>query len=237
MQSPDPKTGMRRPLGDAGNQPPIRLAGIRLSGRAAVDGDRRGSCVLDHPGEQRGVNRFVIPAGPHFDSHRNSDGLGHRANDARRVLGLAHQAAPGIVFGNLRDRAAHVDVHDVGAHALDDLRGVGHLDRVAAKNLNGYWPLFLGVLGVLERAIDATHEAFGTHHFRHDEAAPAAPFDQPAECRIRHAGHGGQRDRIGEGEGTDLHRGRRAASPTSIASRARPASFRTPVADQAASTR
>ena len=36
---------------------------------------------------------------------------------------FAHQAAAGVVLRDLRDRAAHVHVDDVGAHALDDLRG------------------------------------------------------------------------------------------------------------------
>ena len=78
------------------------------------------------------------------------------------MLRLAHQAAAGVVLRNLRHRAAHVDVDDVGAHALDDLRGVRHLLGIAAEDLNRDRPLFLGVLGVLERAIDAANEPLRT---------------------------------------------------------------------------
>ena len=62
-----------------------------------------------------------------------------------RVRGLAHQAAAGVVLRDLRHRAAHVDVHDVGAEPLDDLRGFGHLLGIAAEDLDRDRPLLLGV--------------------------------------------------------------------------------------------
>ena len=43
------------------------------------------------------------------------------------MLGFLHEAAAGVVLRDLRHRAAHVDVDDVGAHAFDDARGFGHL--------------------------------------------------------------------------------------------------------------
>ena len=81
--------------------------------------------------------------------------------DRRGVRGLAHQAAAGVVLRDLRHRAAHVDVDDVGADAFDDLRGFRHLRGVAAEDLNRNRPFFFGVFGVLERPIDAAHQPFG----------------------------------------------------------------------------
>ena len=105
------------------------------------------------------------------------------------MLGLAHQAAAGVVLRDLRHGAAHVDVDDVGAHAFDDLRRRGHLRGIAAEDLDRDRPLLLGVLGVLERAIDAAHEPLGRHHLRDDEPAAAVALDQAAKRRVGHAGH------------------------------------------------
>ena len=150
------------------------------------------------PGELRRVDLAVVPPGAHLHGHRDLHGLRHRGDDRLRVLGLAHQAAAGVVLRDFRHRAAHVDVDDVGAHAFDDLRGIGHLLRIAAEDLDRDGTLFLGVLGVLERAIDPAHESLGAHHLGDDQAAPAAALHQAAEGGIRHARHGGERERLRE---------------------------------------
>ncbi len=105
------------------------------------------------------------------------------------MRGLAHQAAAGVVLGDLRHRAAHVDVDDVGAHLLDDARGFGHLGGLAAEDLDRDGPLFLGVLGVLERAIDAAHQALAADHLGHDQTATALALHQAAKRRVGHARH------------------------------------------------
>jgi hypothetical protein len=109
------------------------------------------------------------------------------------------------VLRDLRHGTAHVDVDDVGAHAFDDLRRVGHLDRIPAEDLNRDRPLFLRVLGVFERAIDAAHEALGADHLGHDKPASAAALHETAEGGIGHARHGGERERLLELNLPDFH--------------------------------
>ena len=70
---------------------------------------------------------------------------------------------------------------------------------VAAEELDGDRPLFVRVVEVLERPIDAAHEALRRHHLRHDQAAAALPLHEAAERAVGHAGHG-----------RDAHRGLRA---------------------------
>ena len=105
------------------------------------------------------VDLAVVPPLAHLDGDGNLHRLRHRRDDFRGVRRLAHQAAAGVVLRDLRHRAAHVDVDDVGAHLFDDARGFGHLGGLAAEDLNRDGPLFLGVFGVLERAIDAANQA------------------------------------------------------------------------------
>ena len=70
------------------------------------------------------------------------------------------------------------------------VRRLGHALGLAAEDLNRHRPLFLGVLGVLERAVDAAHEPLAADHFRDDQAAATLALHQAAEGRIGHAGHG-----------------------------------------------
>jgi len=118
---------------------------------------------------------------------------------------LAHQAAAGVVLRDLRHRASHVDVHDVGAHALDDLRGRRHLLGIAAEYLDRDRTLFLGVFGVFERPVDPAYEALGAHHLRDDEAAAPVTLHEAAERRVRHAGHGRDGERRGQIDAGNLH--------------------------------
>ena len=151
--------------------------------------DRGGACVFDHPRERRRVALAVVPAGAHLHRNRDLHGFAHRRDHAGGVLRLAHEAAAGVVFGDLRHRASHVHVDDVGAHAFHDLSGVGHLFRIAAENLNGDRPLGLCVLGVLERTIDSANEPFRAHHLGDDQAAAAVSFHETAKRAVGHAGH------------------------------------------------
>ena len=186
--------GNRQAVRDLGDEIPVGVPAVALRRGAAVDGDGGGAGVLHHLRERRRVPLVVIPAGAHLHGHGNFHGARHRGNHRRGVRGLAHQAAAGVVLRDLRHRAAHVDVHDVGAHALDDLRRRSHRCRVAAEDLDRDRPLWLRELGVLERAIDAAHEPFRAHHLGDDEAAAAVTLHEPAEGGVGHARHRGNRE-------------------------------------------
>ena len=90
---------------------------------------------------------------------------------------------------DLRHRAAHVDIDDVGAELFDDLRGRRHLFGIAAEDLNRDRPLLLGVLRVLQRPVDAADQPFRADHLGDDEPAAAVPLDETAEGAVGHAGH------------------------------------------------
>ncbi len=190
---------------DLVHEVPVGRARVRLLGGAAVERDGRRTGLLDPLRHVGGVGLVVVPALAHLHRHRDADCLDHRADDAGGVFRFAHQAAAGMMLGDFRHRAAHVDVHDIGAHALDDARRLGHAIRIAAEDLDGHGPLFLGVLGVLERPVDAAHQPLAAHHLAYDQAAPAVPLHQPAEGRVGHAGHGRDDQRRGEFDGADLH--------------------------------
>ena len=105
--------------GNPRNQIPVRPTRVALRGRPTVNGHRRGAGILHHLRHKRCVSLFVVPTRPHLDRHGNLDGFGHCRNHRCRLGRFSHQAATGLVLGNLRDGAAHVDVDDIGPHALE----------------------------------------------------------------------------------------------------------------------
>jgi hypothetical protein len=121
------------------------------------------------------------------------------------VRGFAHQAAAGVVLGDLGYRASHVHVNDVGAQLFDDARGFGHLRGLAAEDLNRDRTLFLGIFGVLERAIDPADQSLAADHFGHDQAAATLALDQAAKRRVGHARHGRNDKRRAEFDISDFH--------------------------------
>ena len=167
--------------------------------------DRRCSRVFHASGHLGRVDLIVVPAGTHLHGHGDLHRARHRADDFLRVLRLAHQRTAGVVLRDFRDGAPHVDVDDVGAHSLDDLRRGRHLLGIAAENLDRDGALFLGIFRVLERAVDAADEPFGADHLGDDETAPARALHEAAEGGIRHARHRGERERRCEVDGADFH--------------------------------
>ncbi len=193
-------------FGDAGDEVPVGKAGVRLRRRPSVHGNRRRAGVRDALCQLGRVLLVIVPPRTHLHRHRDLHGLRHRRDHRLRVRGLAHQAAPGAVLRDLRHRAAHVHVDDVGAELLDHLRGIGHLLRIAAEDLDRDGPLLLGVLRVLERPVDPAHQALGAHHLGDHQAAPAVPFHQAAKRRVRHARHGRDGERRPQLDVSNLHK-------------------------------
>ena len=190
---------------DLGDEVPIGKAAVALLRGAAVNRDRLRARVLDAP---RQLAAFTSPSS-HPLRILTVTGIFTAFDIAAMIVGgmrrLAHQAAAGVVLRDLRHRAAHVDVDDVGAHLLDDARGFGHLRGLAAEDLNRDGTLFLGVFGVLERAIDAANQAFAADHFGHHEPAAALALHQAAKRGVGHARHRRDDKRRFEFDGTDLH--------------------------------
>ena len=203
----------RELVGNPRHEIPVGPAAVALRRRPPMDGDGGRTRVLDHLRQGRRVYLGIVPAGPHLHRHRNFHRFGHRGNHRGRVRRLAHQAAAGMVLRNLGHRTAHVDVHDVGAHAFDDLRRRRHLVGISAEDLDRDGPLRLCVLGVLERSIDPANEPLRAHHLGDDEAAAAVAFDETAKRRVGHAGHWGHGKGGREVDGAYLHKGAFVAGP------------------------
>ena len=174
-------------VGHLGHAAPVRLPGVALRRGAAVHRDRAGTDVFHHLRNRGRIAVRVVPARAHLDGHRDLHRPGHGENDCRPVLGLLHEAAARVVLCDLRDRTAHADVHDVGAHGLDDSRRLGHRVRIAAKDLVGHGTLLDRVLRVLERVVDTADEPPGADHLSDHQAAAPLALHETAKRRVDNA--------------------------------------------------
>ena len=188
------------------NETPVRPARVGLHRRATVHRDRRGAGVLHQTGDIRGIDVGVVPPCAHLHGDRNRHRAGHRPDHPRGMLRCSHEAAPSLMLGDLGHWTTHVDVDNVGAHSLDDLRRLCHPTGVTTKNLDRHRPLRLGVLGVFERPVDPTDQPLRADHLGDDQPAPAPPLDQTAEGSVGHPRHRGQRERRLECDRPNLHR-------------------------------
>ena len=64
------------------------------------------------------------------------DGARDRVDDPARAVGIVEQRRAGAGLRHLADRAAEVDVDDVGARRLDHARGLRHQRRLGAEDLH-----------------------------------------------------------------------------------------------------
>src|SRR5207244_12852759 len=102
--------------------------------------------------------------------------ISHRPDDALDQIEILQAARAAVVFDDLLDRAAEVDVDEVGPAGLGDhLGGTGHDCRVCAIQLNPD-----GALRLLRphdggQVLEAAGHADGRDEFRHADVRPKAP--------------------------------------------------------------
>ena len=139
---------------------------------------------------------------------------GDRVDDRARAVRVVQAVGAGAGLRHLANRAAEIDVDDVGARVLDHAGGLGHHARLGAEDLHGQRMLIGGDAQVAKGSLVLVGEAGAAHHLGADEpCAEAAAL--PAECLDADARHRRQNEPRGDLDGPDspgfaeiyLHRG------------------------------
>ena len=119
------------------------------------------------------------------------------ASATARTIAAARSGSPrrgtGASLGHLLDRAAEVDVDEVGTRGLDHPRRLGHRRRVAAKDLDRQRMLVGSDPEIAERALVAVLEPGAADHLRAHEPSPV-PAPLAAKCLHAHTCHRGKDD-------------------------------------------
>ena len=116
----------------------------------------------------------VFEAPAHLHRDRDVDRSGDRGDNTAGALGVVEQGRAGTGLRHLPDRAAEVDVDDVGAGVDDRARGLGHQRRLRAEDLHRERMLVGGDSQIAERAFVAVVNARAADHLRAHEAGAEA---------------------------------------------------------------
>ena len=95
-------------------------------------------------------------------------------DDPAGAIRVLEQRRTGAGLRDLPDRAAEVDVDDVGARVLDHARGLGHDGRLGAEDLHCERVLVRADQQVAERALVPYERPGAAHHLGADESCAEA---------------------------------------------------------------
>ena len=176
------------------DQFPIRFAGVHLTARTSVDGQRLRPAVLDTFGQIDDDAVFVIPSQPRFYRHRYAitDAIHHRPNDVEHQIRRLQHACAGSFARDLFHRTTEVQVQHIRMCRFDDnFCRLGHSARIASVNLDCHGAFVVTNREFLERFVDHSHQSIGGHKFRVDHRR-AEPSTQEAEADVGYILHGSE---------------------------------------------
>ncbi len=137
-----------------------------------MQGQRGGARLHQARADLETHPRAVLGPAPHLHRHRQRRRFGDSCHYPHRVIGLVQQGATGPGLRHLLDRAAEVDVDDVGAGGLDHPRRLGHDGRFGAEDLDRQGMLVRGDPQVVERPLVSVGDPGHRDHLRADEPGP-----------------------------------------------------------------
>ncbi len=189
LDVPVPGHGDANGVDDLGDDRPRGLPGELLGPGARVDRDGVDALGLGHLRDLDRVQVRVVPAAADLDRQRDADRGPHGPKDPRGGGHVAHERRALALAGDPLDRAAHVEVHDVGPQGLASGRGLGERVGMLAEELHRERALGRVVGGRGDRVRGLVEDRGGVHLLGGREPAPALPRHE-AEGRVGRARHG-----------------------------------------------
>ena len=174
-----------------GDPLPARLSAVALLAGAGVEGDGGESAFFGHLRELDVDDFLVVPSGAKLDGEGNLHGGADGLEDVADERQIAQQAGASVAGDDLAGGAAEVEIDEVEAHILDDLRGFRERGRIAAEELRRD-----GMLVAVEREVAlgllvlVADDAVGRGELGHHESAAAEIADEAAEDGVGDSGHG-----------------------------------------------
>jgi hypothetical protein len=151
---------------------------------------------------------------------RQVDRVDDAADDAGHLLRLLQEPRPGAVAArHVLDRAADVDVDQLGAGLRGDLRRLDHDRGIGAVDLDPDGPLPIVDLQLLQADAGVPDQPLGGDELGVDDVGAQPPADEP-ERLVGDVLHRRQQQRPVEAEGSDRDHSRKNLRPA--ASRVKP---------------
>ena len=197
VTSPDAITGTSTSETSSAVREWSAVPGVHLLRRARVQRQRRAPASTSRgPISRHAREPFSTPR--RIFTLTGSGVAPATASTSRQALVwvVEHRGA-GAGLRHLPDRAAEVDVDDVGAGGGDDPGGLGHRGRVRAEDLDRQGVLVGGDPEIAERPLVAVLDPGHRDHLRADEPGPVAP-PLAAKCLHADTRHRGQNEPPGD---------------------------------------
>src|SRR2546422_3222064 len=120
-------------LDDAADLVPVRRTGEHLRPGAGVQREGLGAGLAAALRNGNGIALRLVPAAPDLDGDGEMRCTSHRPDDARDQIEILQAARSAVVLDDLFDRAAEVDVDEVGPAGLGDHLGGTGQDRKSTR--------------------------------------------------------------------------------------------------------
>ena len=121
--------GNERILLHAGNGRPVGLTRKHIATRPSMNRQSLDTATFGQFQNLYRIDRVSVPAGAYFYRQRDLYGLSDRQKDLLQQRQVPQQVAAASLADNLFGRAAHIDIHNVGAHRLHHGSRIGHALR------------------------------------------------------------------------------------------------------------
>ena len=154
-------------LGHRGDDVPVGLPGVSLGAGAAVHGEAADAGIFEASGIVRRIDRLFVPAGADFgrDGQRR-DGADDGGGDGGEEGAVAEEGGSAVFANHLVDRAAEVEVDEVGLFPINDRSGAPReLFGFTAEELDSERMLFGGGVDELFGALVAVQDTLGRDKF------------------------------------------------------------------------
>jgi transcription elongation factor GreA len=177
----------------------VGCARVHLLGRARVQRERGCACGDELRPQLETRPRAVAQSSAHLHRDGHVDRRRNRLDDPARAQRVLEQRRARARLRHLPDRAAEVDVDQVGARRDDHAGRFTHGRGIGAEQLDGERMLVGGDAEVAERALVAVLDARAADHLRAHETGSEAP-SLAAKGLHADAGHRREHEACG-----DLH--------------------------------
>ena len=174
---------------DRGNGVVFGVPAVAIRAGPAMQGQHRDATVLGDMRNRQRIAVLSIPSGTKLQGDRHVHRRHHRFEQRGHQRFIAQQCRATPVIADFFDRAAHVDVDDLGAAINIEFCSFGQQHRIGACNLHGLG-LHLAIMIDAPRSLFAGPDTgIGGGHFRHRITGTQLLAQLP-KWPVRHARHG-----------------------------------------------
>jgi hypothetical protein len=182
-------------LDHPGDLVPVSLAGEHLGPGAGMQGKRSSPGFLHAERNGDGITGLIVPAASGLYGNRQMGGAHHGPDDLPYQVHVSQAAGAAVTLHHLLDRAAEVDVDELGLVVLGDQgSGLCHGIRISPVDLDADGALDRLELGTLQRGPDPAPNGLRAEKLGEHEVGPHSPADL-AERRLGYTRHGGENQR------------------------------------------